>query len=264
MALDRRTTLLGMIAAVAAARADCSEASDRARGSLVVFAAASLKPALDPVLAAWRSSSGQEVVVSYAGSGQLARQIEQGAPADLFVSADTTWMDHVASKKLIDIPTRVDLLGNLLVLVAPANAAPAIELTPGLDLAAHLRGGRLAIGNAQFVPAGVYGKAALQHLGAWSGVADKLAETENVRAALMLVTRGEASLGIVYRTDAISEPAARIIATFPEDSHPRIVYPAALTAGARADARELLAFLTSSTAKSIYEAHGFLVPGISG
>lgn len=262
---SRRDTLrAGLAVALSSVAPRYAVADERSQSRLLVFAAASTKPAIDPVLEAWRKSSGRKVAVSYAGSGQLARQIEQGAPADIFISADAAWMTIVAEKGLVDASTRKALLGNRLVLIAPAASTSTIALGPGLDLLAHLAGGRLATGHTRTVPAGQYARAALEKLGAWPGVAGRLAETENVRAALMLVARGEAPLGIVYATDAKSEPAVRIVATFPEDSHPRIVYPVALTKNARPGASDLLAFLTSPMATSIFEAHGFIVPARPG
>ena len=225
---------------------------------VVVFAAASLKNALDEAGAAWTRDTGKRVVMSYAASNALARQIEAGAPADLFFSADLDWMDYVAAKGLIKAESRVSLLGNSLVLIAPKGAAAQIELKPGLDLASLLNGSRLAMGHVDAVPAGKYGKAALEHLGAWTGVKDRIAQTENVRAALLLVSRGEAPLGIVYKTDAVSDPNVTIVATFPEGSHPPIVYPVALALeSSNPDAAAFLAFLRSGKARPFFEKQGF-------
>jgi molybdate transport system substrate-binding protein len=225
---------------------------------VVVFAAASLKNALDEAGAAWTRDTGKRVVMSYAASNALAKQIESGAPADLFFSADLDWMDYAAAKGLIRTESRVSLLGNSLVLIAPKNATVQVELKPGLDLAAILGGNRLAMGHVDAVPAGKYGKAALEHLGAWAGVKDRVAQTENVRAALLLVSRGEAPLGIVYRTDAASDPNVTIVATFPEGSHPPIAYPAAFTKdSSHPDAQPFLAFLRSDRARPFFEKQGF-------
>ena len=232
---------------------------------VVVFAAASLKNALDDASAAWTRETGRRVVISYAASNALAKQIEAGAPADLFFSADLDWMDYAASKGLVRPESRVNLLGNALVLIAPKGSALQVSPQPGLDLAAVLGSDRLAMGHVDAVPAGKYGRAALETLGAWNGVRDRIAQTDNVRAALILVSRGEAPLGIVYRTDAASDPNVRIVATFPEGSHPPIVYPVALTAeSSHPDAASLLAFLRSDKAKATFEKQGFIVISKAG
>lgn len=237
----------------------CSVAPAQAR-DVVVFAAASLKNALDDAAAAWMRETGKKAVISYAASNALARQIEAGAPADLFFSADLEWMDYAASKGLIKPETRIPLLGNTLVLIAPRDSSASIVLQPGVDLASTLGNGRLAMGQVDAVPAGKYGKAALEKLGAWTGVREKIAQTENVRAALLLVSRGEAPLGIVYKTDAASDPNVRIVATFPEGSHPPIVYPVALTQdSSNADAASFLAYLQSMQTKPFFERQGFTV-----
>lgn len=227
---------------------------------VVVFAAASMKNALDEINAAWTREGGKRVTISYAASSALTKQIEQGAPADLFASADLDWMDYAAGRGLIRPDTRTTLLGNRLVLVAPRDAAVAVNLAPGLDLAPALGGGRLAMANVDAVPAGKYGKAALEKLGAWDGIKGQVAQAENVRAALLLVSRGEAPLGVVYRTDAASDPNVRIVGTFPEGSHPPIVYPVAITKDAtHPDAPAFLAFLRSATARAAFERQGFTV-----
>ncbi|KLK91100.1 molybdenum ABC transporter substrate-binding protein [Microvirga vignae] len=225
---------------------------------VVVFAAASLKNALDDAVAAWKRETGKALVISYAASNALAKQIEAGAPADIFFSADFDWMDYAASKNLIRPETRTNLLGNSLVLIAPKGASVQVSLQPGFDLASALGDGRLAMGQVEAVPAGKYGKAALEKLGVWGAVKDKIAQTENVRAALLLVSRGEAPLGIVYKTDALSDPNVEIVAAFPESTHPPIVYPAALTKdAANPDAASFLNFLQSSQAKPFFERQGF-------
>lgn len=229
-------------------------------GDVIVFAAASLKSALDAVNAQRQKETGRKAVISYAASSALAKQIEQGAPAQVFISADLDWMDYVARKNLIKPDTRSNLLGNRIVLIAPKNKAQAIDIKPGFDLARLLGDGRLALANVDAVPAGKYGKAALEKLGVWAAVSGKVAQAENVRAALLLVSRGEAPAGIVYRTDAAADPNVGIIGTFPEDSHPPIVYPMALTAGAgNPDAVAFLAYLKSAKARPLFEAHGFTV-----
>jgi molybdate transport system substrate-binding protein len=224
--------------------------------SLTVFAAASLKDALDEVVGAY--DSGAKVVVSYAASSALAKQIENAAPADLFISADLDWMNYLESRGLIDKSTRFDLLRNRLVLIAPAGSSATLEIKPGFALAQALGDGRLALANPDSVPAGKYGKAALQHLGVWAAVARKIAPTENVRAALVLVSRGEAPFGIVYLTDAIADKKVRIAGEFPEGSHPAIIYPAAIIAGSKnIQARSFLNYLRSPAARAIFGKHGF-------
>ena len=190
---------------------------------LTVFAAASLKEALDEAAAAYRKQTGVPVRVSYAASSALARQIEQGAPADVFFSADLEWMDYLQKRNRLDVATRRSLLGNRLVLIAPRASKAQVDLKRPATLLAALGGGRLAIGQTRTVPAGKYAKASLESLSLWNGVRPRLAESESVRAALMLVARGETPLGIVYASDAKAEPGVRVVATFPEDSHPPIV-----------------------------------------
>jgi molybdate transport system substrate-binding protein len=233
----------------------------RADERITVFAAASLKNALDAVAAEWQAASGNEAVVSYAASSALARQIEQGAPADLFVSADLDWMAYLSESGLTKKETETRLLGNRLVLVAPEDSTVDANLASGFDPAALLgTDGRLAIANVDAVPAGRYGKAALESLGLWDGVKDRLAQAENVRAALALVSTGEAPLGIVYQTDAAAEPKVRVVAAFPEGSHPPIVYPAALLAASdNPAAADFLSFMQSDKARALFEAEGFAV-----
>ncbi|HJU32819.1 MAG TPA: molybdate ABC transporter substrate-binding protein [Hyphomicrobiaceae bacterium] len=261
--MDRRKLLGRLTGAVAALLIACSppHAPARAQGAaVVVFAAASLKNALDAINAEWQKETGKKATISYAASSALAKQIEQGAPAQLFISADLDWMDYVARKKLIKPDTRSNLLGNRIVLVAPKDKTQKIDIKQGFDLTKVLGDGRLAMANVDAVPAGKYGKAALEKLGAWASVSGKIAQAENVRAALLLVSRGEAPAGIVYQTDAVSDPSVAIIGTFPEDTHPPIVYPAALTAGGTSpDAAAFLAFIQSAGAKRLFEAQGFTV-----
>jgi molybdate transport system substrate-binding protein len=228
---------------------------------LVVFAAASLKNALDEIAAGWTAATGKPAPhISYAASSTLARQIEQGAPADLFISADLDWMDYVDKKDLIKKESRVNLLGNEIVVVAPRDSKVSLELKPGVDIARALNGGRLAMGNVDAVPCGMYGKAALIKLGAWDGVKDRIAQAENVRVVLLLVARGEAPLGIVYATDAAPEPNVRIVAAFPADSHPPIVYPAAITRDSKStDATGFLDYLKGMKARTAFEKQGFKV-----
>jgi molybdate transport system substrate-binding protein len=226
--------------------------------SLTVFAAASMKNALDDVDAAYTAKTGVKVVASYTASSALAKQIEQGAPADIFVSADTDWMDYAIGKKNINTPSRVDLLGNSIVLIAPKDSKiDDVTIGPGFDLAKLAGNGKIATGDVKAVPVGKYAKAALEKLGAWQAAEPKFAMAESVRAALTLVARGEAALGIVYSTDARVEPGVKIIGTFPADSHPPIIYPVAATATAKAEAADYLAFLRTSAAKTIFEKYGF-------
>ncbi|ALN75570.1 molybdate ABC transporter substrate-binding protein [Aureimonas sp. AU20] len=226
----------------------------------VVFAAASLKNALDEINTAWTAETGKSVTISYAASSALAKQIESGAPADLFVSADLDWMNYLEGKKLIKTDTRETLLGNDIVLIAPKDAATTTEIREGFPLKDLLAGGKLAMGSVASVPAGKYGKAALEKLGVWDSVKGNVAEAENVRAALVLVARGEAPLGIVYKTDAASDPSVKIVGTFPQDSHPPILYPVAQTADAtHADAATFQTYLRSAKAKAAFEKQGFNV-----
>jgi molybdate transport system substrate-binding protein len=227
---------------------------------VTVFAAASLKTALDAVAAAWAAEAGKAATISYAASSALAKQIEEGAPADVFVSADVPWMDYLAERGLVDRGSVVNLLGNRLVLVAPADADATVAIGPGFDLVGALGDGRLAMALVDSVPAGRYGKAALTTLGVWAQVEGHVAQAENVRAALALVAAGEAPLGIVYATDARAEPAVQVVGTFPEDSHAPIIYPAAVTAEATsADAGAFLEFLRTASAAERFETQGFTV-----
>jgi molybdate transport system substrate-binding protein len=254
----KRREWLGLAMVAAAAPL----AMARAQGSaLVIFAAASLKNALDEIAATWTKETGKPAPkLSYAASSALAKQMEQGAPAALFISADTDWMDYVEKKGLIKNDTRVNLLGNKIVLIGPKDSTIALDIKPGFDLAKALAGGKLAMANVDAVPAGKYGKAALEKLGAWNDAKDKIAQAENVRAALLLVARGEAPLGIVYSTDAAAEPNVKIVGTFPADSYPPVIYPAAETRESKtADAKLFLDHLKSSKARTAFEKHGFMV-----
>lgn len=224
-----------------------------------VFAAASLRNALDEVRQAWAAQHSGRVVVSYAGSSALARQIEKGAPADIFISADLAWMDYLAQRKMVNDGSRVNLLRNELMMIAPVSARISVELKRGLQLGQLLGRDRMAMADPDHVPAGKYGKAALEALGLWPQVADKLARGENVRTALNYVARGETPLGIVYRTDAAAEAKVQVVAAFPADTHPPIVYPAALMAGSsNAQAAAFFSYLKSNAAAGIFRKHGFL------
>jgi molybdate transport system substrate-binding protein len=233
-------------------------ASPVQEGPVLVFAAASLKTVLDALVEPAHRATAMTVRVSYAATSALARQIEEGAPADLFISADVEWMDYVEARGLLGPDTRVDLLTNRLVLVAPRSEPVTLAIAPGFALAEALGGrGRLAVADPSVVPAGKYARAALTSLGVWSSVSARLAPAENVRAALLLVSRAEAPLGIVYRTDALADPDVTIVDTFPEPTHPPIVYPAALTARASTGAVRVLGFLRSATARAEFERQGF-------
>jgi molybdate transport system substrate-binding protein len=226
--------------------------------TLTVFAAASMKNALDDIDAAYTAKTGVKVNASYAASSQLAKQIEQGAPADIFVSADTDWMDYATGKKTINEPTRINLLGNSIVLIAPKDSKiDNVTIGQGFDLAKLAGDGKIATGDVKAVPVGKYAKAALEKLGAWTAAEPKFAMAESVRAALTLVARGEAALGIVYATDAKVEPGVKIVGTFPADSHPPIIYPVAATTAAKPEANDYLAYLRSSAAKAVLEKYGF-------
>jgi len=251
---------LSMAAAIAAAIivAALPRQAAAQEKSLTVFAAASMKNALDDVDAAFTKKTGIKIVASYDASSALMKQIEAGAPADVFVSADLKWMDYGAQKKLIKDDSRVNLLGNKLVLIAAKDSKIGdVTIGPGFDLAKLAGDGRIATGDVKAVPVGIYAQAALDKLGIWPAVEPKMAMTANVRAALVLVARGEAPLGIVYATDAKVEPGVKVVGTFPEDSHPPIVYPVAATVNAKPEAADYLAFLRSEAAKSVFEGYGF-------
>ena len=226
---------------------------------LLVFAAASLKNALDEIGIAWTQRSGVTVRTSYAASSALAKQIEEGAPADLFLSADLAWMDHVEKKNLVRVGTRQALLGNSLVLIAPRDWNKGeVKIGPNFPLATLIGDGRLSLAATASVPAGRYAKAALETLGVWVSVEKKLAEAENVRAALAFVARGEAPLGIVYSTDAAAEPNVVIVGTFPADSHPPIVYPVGVLAASKnPQAENFRNYLGGPEARKVFEKHGF-------
>ena len=226
--------------------------------TLTVFAAASMKNALDDIDAAFTARTGIKVNASYGASSTLAKQIEQGAPADIFVSADTDWMDYAVGKKTINGSTRVNLLGNSIVLIAPKDSRiDTVTIGQGFDLARLAGDGKIATGDVRAVPVGKYAKAALEKLGAWAAAKPKFAMAESVRTALTLVARGEAVLGIVYSTDARVEPGVRIVGTFPADSHPPIIYPVAATSTAMPEAKAYLDYLHSSAAKTVLETYGF-------
>jgi molybdate transport system substrate-binding protein len=252
-------TLCALAVTAAAPELTAGATESAGAGPLVVFAAASLTDALQEADAAFRSTNNTVVQESFAASSVLAKQIEAGAPADVFFSADQQWMDYLAQRDLLARGSRRDLLGNALVLIAPADSTLRLKIAPGLDLAGALGAGKLAIGDPDSVPAGLYARAALTKLGVWSQVQDHLVRAENVRSALAYVARGEAPLGIVYRTDAEADKRVRLVDVFPADSHPPIIYPLALTQHARASAPAYVKFLEGATARRIFERYGFVV-----
>ena len=246
-----RLTLAALVASVAApALAD----------EVVVFAAASLKGALDAVAADYQAATGNTVTISYAGSNALAKQIIEGAPADIFISAAVNWMDEVEKAGLVVGGTRADLLGNTLVLVAHGKDAAPVEIGAGLDLAGLLGDGKLSMTMMDSVPAGQYGKESLETLKLWAGVEGSVAQSENVRAALTLVSTGEAPFGIVYASDAIADENVTVVGTFPADSHKPILYPAALLTGAADEAdKAFLEALSADATDAKFAAQGFAV-----
>jgi molybdate transport system substrate-binding protein len=246
---------IAVSAGLCAATASPAVAQDKA---ITVFAAASLKNALDDINAAFLKATGTKVTASYAASSALARQLEQGAPADVFASADLDWMDYSSQKKVIKDDTRVNLLGNKLVLIAPKDSKiDKVEIGPAFDLAKLIGDGRIATGEISSVPVGKYAKGALEKLGIWASVQNKFAMADNVRAAMALVSRGEAVLGIVYETDAKVAANVKIVGAFPADSHPAITYPVAATVNAKPEAAAYLNFLRSDIAKTVFEQYGF-------
>jgi molybdate transport system substrate-binding protein len=262
MGIHRRQWIKMAFAGLAAAWFGLSPTAAPAQAAekVTVFAAASLKNALDDITAAWGQETGKEATISYAASSALAKQIESGAPADIFISADLDWMDYLAKKHLVKEDTRKNLLGNRIVLVASKDKTEPVDIKNGFELAKLLGDGRLAMGAVDSVPAGKYGKAALESLGVWSSVESKVAGAESVRAALLLVSRGEAPYGIVYQTDAAADKEVTIVGTFPEDSHKPIIYPIAILAESRnADAVSLFDYIKSEKAVPFFEKQGFTV-----
>jgi molybdate transport system substrate-binding protein len=251
-------TALWLAPVVTADAAGTAAAQDGAAGRVItVFAAASLTDALQELTTEFDKTSGITVRLSFAASSALARQIDSGAPADVFFSADLEWMDYLQARKLIDSGSRRNLLGNGLVLIAPSSSTLKLTIKPHFDLVGALGQGRLATGDPDSVPVGRYARAALTSLGVWSEVEPRLVRAENVRAALAYVDRGEVPLGIVYRTDALIDHGVRIVDVFPADTHPPIVYPIALTVGARGGAREFTDFLRSPKAAAVFVKYGF-------
>ncbi len=227
---------------------------------ITVFAAASMTNALGEVERNFEAATGHDLAISFAGSSALARQIQQGAPADIFISANSGWMDALQAEGLLEDGTRFDLVGNAIVLVASGSDAEPVEIRPGMDLAGLLGEGRLAMAMVESVPAGIYGKAALEGLGLWDAVADKVAQADNVRAALAFVRTGEAPFGIVYATDAVAADNATVVGVFPAETHPPILYPVADLANRDIPAEaEFLDYLRGPEAKAAFERQGFMV-----
>jgi molybdate transport system substrate-binding protein len=248
------------VAMTSFALAMCMLMASSAAGAadVTVFAAASLKEAMDDQARRFEAATGNKVVVSYGASNALAKQIEAGAPADVFISADLDWIDYLDQRRLLAPNTRSDLLRNTLVLIAPASSGSTLKIGPNFGLAAALGTDKLAMANPDSVPAGKYGKSALEKLGVWPSVEKQVARAENVRAALALVSRSEAPFGIVYRTDALADKGVRIVDIFPSDSHPPIIYPAALLASSKSPAaKPLLDYLRSAPARPVWEKYGF-------
>jgi molybdate transport system substrate-binding protein len=254
-----RSTVARLVAAALIITAWMLPAHAQTR-DILVFGAASLKNALDEANAQYQRDTGRKVVVSYAASSALAKQIENGAPADIFISADLDWMDYVAERKLIKPDTRANFLGNKIVLIAAADSGLTLTIAPNFPLAQALGNGRLAMADPASVPAGKYGKAALEALGVWPSVADKIAPAPDVRATLVFVSRGEAPLGIVYQTDAAADKGVKIVGAFPASSHPPIIYPIAVTAtSTNPDTGAYIAFLKSPAARPAFEKQGFVL-----
>ncbi len=228
---------------------------------VTVFAAASLSDALQDISKSYQQQTGHSVVISFAASSVLARQIESSSGADMFISADTDWMDYLDKRGLIAHETRRNLLANHLVLIAPATANIALKIAPHFDILGALAGGRLAVADTDSVPAGKYAKTALTSLGVWNAVVNHLAQGENVRVALTYVARGETPLGIVYTTDAMSDQRVRIVGAFPDNSHQPIIYPVALTKEAKPLAKEFLDYLSGPQAQAIFQKDGFIILG---
>jgi molybdate transport system substrate-binding protein len=257
----KRFLLTGLLLLAALSVSAHASAPAPTPAAITVFAAASLKESLDAAAAAWTRQSGQKIVLSYAASSALARQIEQRAPADVFISADGEWMDYLQLRRLIDADSRFTLVGNRLVLIAPAGSKVRRVPLKFAPLRKALGDGRLAVAETGSVPAGMYAKQSLLKLGLWNTVAGQLAQADNVRAAMAFVALGEAPLGIVYATDARAEPRVRVVAIFDDASHDPILYPAARTAhGDAAATRGFLAFLRGATARAIFRNAGFRLP----
>ena len=254
---SRRRAILAILAALVLPRFPVAWAEPPRAAELRIFAAASLTNVLGELSAAWTASSGVPVKLSFAASAVLARQIEAGGKADAFISADQEWMDYLQTRELLDTPTRRNLVGNRLVLIAPADSKIELKVRPGFDLPGALGKRRLATGDPDTVPVGRYARSALVRLGLWDAVQDRLVRADNVRSAMMFVARGEAPLGIVYSSDARIDPHVRVVDVFPESSHPAISYPAAAIKGSRGETKDFLAYLASAQARDTWLKFGF-------
>jgi molybdate transport system substrate-binding protein len=258
--IHRRPSGATTISAGALLAACASWPTFAAAEEITVFAAASLTNAMTEIEERFEAAAGIDLVVSLAGSSTLARQIQLGAPADIFISANEAWMDALEADGLIEDGTRFDLLSSSIVLIAHGSGREPVAIGPGLDLEKLLGGGKLAMALVDSVPAGIYGKASLETLGIWDGIAADVAQSDNVRAALALVATGEAPYGIVYATDAVAQDRVSVVGTFPADSHPPIIYPAAGLANRDApDAAKFLEFLKGPEARDAFERQGFVV-----
>jgi molybdate transport system substrate-binding protein len=250
---------LGLLCLTISASLPAAEAQQSQQPQILVFAAASLTDAIQDISAVYEKTAHVKVKSSFDSSSVLARQIEAGAPADVFFSADTAWMDYLQSRDLIQPTSRKNVLGNRLVLIAPAQSQIQLKIAPHFPLAAALGNGHLATGDPDSVPVGRYARSALTTLGVWDEIAPRLARAENVRVALFYVARGEAPLGIVYASDALADKRVRVVDTFPADTHEPIVYPTALTKSAKSQAAGFVAYLTSPQGHDIFVKYGFTV-----
>jgi molybdate transport system substrate-binding protein len=235
-----------------------AQAADSGKPELLAFAASSLTNVLEDIGSAYTKETGQAIKFSFGSSATIARQIEGGARADIFFSADIEWMDYLEARNLIDSKSRRNVVSNRLALIAPADSKLELKIVPGFALGAALGSGRLATGDPDYVPVGRYAKSALTTLGVWNEVAYRVVRADNVRSALMFVARGEAPLGIVYETDARTDKRVRIVDLFPVSSHLPITYPAAATAGAKPGAQSFVEFLRGPAAREIFVHHGFI------
>lgn len=258
--MPSRRTCLAFIGALLALASPFSLGSEPSKPELLVFGAASLTDVLQEIGTVYTSSSGQKVKFSFAASSALARQIESGAPVDVFVSADLDWMDYLQARNLIDVATRRNVVGNRLVLVAPKDSTIAVKIGPNVALLSALQGRRLATGDPDTVPVGRYARSALTSLGVWNEIADRLVRADNVRSALAFVARGETPLGIVYETDATVDPRVRIVDVFPSDSHLPITYPVASMKKARPGSKAFVDFLFGERAQASFRKFGFQPP----
>ncbi len=258
--MRRALNALALTLALACAAFPLAASGQTPSGGPVIFAAASMKTALDAIAAAWTAKNGKSPSIVYGSSAVLAKQIEQGAPADIFISADVNWMDYLDKAKLIRADTRHNVLGNALVLIEPADSGVALKIEPGFDLAGAVGDGKIAVCTIASCPGGIYAKQSLEKLGIWDKVAPKLAQADNIRSALNLVSRGEAHFGIVYATDAKADPKVKVVDIFPESTHSPVVYPVAiLEASKNSDATAFVAFLSSQAATKILLDQGFTI-----